>query len=53
MKKEDITKDMELIREYTLPGEMGFIYYVVKLDNEKEVTYGKKVYDEMMKKRKK
>ncbi len=42
----------ELVREYTLPRE-GFTYYVVKIGNGKEFTYGKKAYEEMMKKRKK
>ena len=43
---------MEVIREYTLPVT-GFTYYVVKLENGKEMTYGKKVYNELKKKEKK
>ncbi len=52
MSKQNTTQDMEVIREYTLPVT-EFTYVVVRLENGKEITYGKKVYDEMTGKRKK
>ncbi len=47
--KKEAARNMELIREYTLPHS-GFTYCVVRLDDGKEITYGKKAYDEIMKK---
>ena len=40
---------MNLIREYTLPIT-GFTYYVLKLDDGREITVGKTVYLDMKRK---
>jgi len=42
---------MEVIKKYTLPVT-DFTYYVVKHKNGKVYTYGKKAYEELVKKEK-